>query len=208
MTCRVGAHRGWTRAGPENSLAAIAGAAEVADFAEIDVRLSADGIAVLSHDPVVGGLAVSDHAAKDLAAVGAPTFAEAVEAIGDFPLDIEVKPDVDPSVLVEVCRLARPVDWVTSFNWALADEVRRRRPDVATGLLLDAGWDFAGAVREATAGGHPLVLPHFSLVDGPVDGVEVAVWTVNDVEDAARLADYGVAAVISDRPDLIAEVCR
>lgn len=208
MACRIGAHRGWTAQGPENSTAALVAAAAVADFAELDVRRSVDGVAVLSHDPEVAGLVVAESTAAALASVGVATLAEVLAAVGDLPLDIEVKPDVDPAVLDEVCRTARPIDWVTSFDWALVDTARGRRPDLATGLLVDEGWDLDRAVEAAMAAGHRFVLPHHSMVVGPITGVDVAVWTVNDPSEAGRLVDYGVAAVISDRPDLLREVCR
>ena len=207
MGCLVGAHRGWTGAGPENSLSALTEAPTVADFAELDVRLSADGVAVLSHDEEVAGLAVVRTTAAALADVGVPSLADVVAALDGFPLDIEVKPDVDPIVLDQVCSVARPIDWITSFNWAFADEARARRPDVSTGLLVDEGWDLVRAIEAASRAGHRLVLPHHSLVAGPVGAVDLAVWTVNDPEDARWLVDYGVAAVISDRPDLLREVC-
>ena len=53
-------HRGQVVAGgpPENSLAAVAAALDQgADGVEVDVRVSADGVAVCSHDPDLGRLA-------------------------------------------------------------------------------------------------------------------------------------------------------
>src|SRR5262249_28283883 len=48
---QVTAHRGHSRAAPENTLAAVRRAIESgADYAEVDVQLTADGVAVLLHD--------------------------------------------------------------------------------------------------------------------------------------------------------------
>ena len=134
---RIGAHRGWTRHGPENSMPAVLGAAGVADFVELDVRRSADGIAVLAHDPVVAGVEVARATAAELASldlgggVGVPTLA-ALMAEGPLPLDIEVKPASGASaVLEEVVSLARPGDFVTSFEWELCDRVREVAPRTA-----------------------------------------------------------------------------
>ena len=44
------AHRGHRAAGPENSLRSVVAAFEVADGAEVDVLVTADGKAVLRHD--------------------------------------------------------------------------------------------------------------------------------------------------------------
>lgn len=213
---RIGAHRGFAVAAIENTVPAILAAREVADFAEIDVRAAGDGVPVLSHDPVVGGRPVADTPAGELAAldlghgVGVPTLAEALAAAGDLPVDLEVKPDVtDPDLLAAVVGLARPGDWLTSFRWDLCDAARALDPRVPTGLLVDAGWDGLAAIDAAQGGGHRQVAVHRSLateslvVAATSVGVGVAVWTVNDPGEARRLADYGVEAIISDRPDLI-----
>jgi glycerophosphoryl diester phosphodiesterase len=39
-------------------------------------------------------------------------------------------------------------------------------------------------------------------------GLAVQVWTVNDPADAARLLDWGVDALITDRPDVLVPLCR
>lgn len=51
---RVYAHRGATRAAPENSLAACAAAFALGASCEVDVRATRDGALVLMHDPFVG----------------------------------------------------------------------------------------------------------------------------------------------------------
>jgi len=66
-TVMVTSHRGYHKHHPENSLAAIRGAAELgAEFVEIDVRHTSDEIVVLMHDDTLdrttdGTGAVSDH---------------------------------------------------------------------------------------------------------------------------------------------------
>jgi glycerophosphoryl diester phosphodiesterase len=37
-------------------------------------------------------------------------------------------------------------------------------------------------------------------------GVPVQVWTVNEASDMVRLLDWGVAGLITDRPDLAVDV--
>jgi glycerophosphoryl diester phosphodiesterase len=213
---RIGAHRGFAVAATENTVPAVVAARRVADFAEIDVRAAGDGVPVLAHDPVVGGRAVADTPAHELAALdlghgaGVPTLAEALAAADDLPIDLELKPDVtDPDLLATVVGLARPGDWLTSFRWDLCAAARALDPTLATGLLVDEGWDAVAALEAARAGGHRQVAVHRSLAtEGFVlaaasAGVGVAVWTVNDPGEARRLADYGVEAIITDRPDLI-----
>lgn len=212
---RVGAHRGWTRHGPENTVPALLGARGAADFVELDVRRSVDGLAVLSHDPVVGGLEVAKATAAELAAldlgdgVGVPTLAGLL-AQDPLPLDIEVKPEVvEPDILDQVVALLRPEDMVSSFNWSIAARMRELAPGTPTGLLFETGIEFTEAIRAAVTGGHEWVLAEDVLVTGESvrmalgEGLAVGVWTVNTAKRAAELADYGVGAVISDHPDRI-----
>nr|WP_254716678.1 glycerophosphodiester phosphodiesterase family protein [Actinomadura sp. WMMB 499] len=42
--------------------------------------------------------------------------------------------------------------------------------------------------------------------DAHAAGLPVAVWTVNDPEDIARFAKYGVDAIVTDYPDVAADV--
>jgi len=55
------AHRGWSAAFPENTLTAYRNALEAgADLVEMDLRLTADGVPVISHDPDLKRLAGCD----------------------------------------------------------------------------------------------------------------------------------------------------
>jgi glycerophosphoryl diester phosphodiesterase len=90
------AHRGLTQHFPENTLAAFA-CALAAGFAgiETDVRLTADGEAVLFHDRVTpNGLAIAALTRNELShALGylVPTLAEALEALPDAMWNFEIK---------------------------------------------------------------------------------------------------------------------
>ena len=65
-TPRIAAHRGWSAAFPENTLPAFLGAARAgADDAEMDLRLTRDGVAVISHDPDLRRLGGRDLAIAD-----------------------------------------------------------------------------------------------------------------------------------------------
>jgi glycerophosphoryl diester phosphodiesterase len=120
----VVAHRGSSLAYPENTLAAFEAAiAAGADMIELDARLSADGVAVVSHDADVAGTTDgtgpineltldqirrldagrgrADRATSQGRRHGIPTLREALElAAGRIQVDIEVKnlpgePDFD-----------------------------------------------------------------------------------------------------------------
>ena len=57
------------------------------------------------------------------------------------------------------------------------------------------------------AGGTRVVTPRF-VADAHRASLAVQVWTVNTEADAARLLDWGVDALITDRPDIIVPLCR
>ena len=90
-------HRGWPRRFPDNTLTGFLAASAVADAIELDVRRSADGKLVLSHDPTVAGLVVSETpwsvlAELDLGDGHKPALLdEALAALPDTPVQLEVK---------------------------------------------------------------------------------------------------------------------
>lgn len=117
----VAAHRGWSAAYPENTLAAFRAAMDAgADQIETDVRVTADGALVLIHDATVdrttGGTGlVCEMTLDQLRQLDAgdgqriPTLEEFFELICDHPtltIDLELKeyPEfVDPAVAFDVC---------------------------------------------------------------------------------------------------------
>ncbi len=215
----IGAHRGLRLRYPDNTAAGILAAGEVADFVEIDVRAAADGTLVLSHDPVIAGSTVADSrwqqlTGLDLGAGQPPAMLDDVLDIG-VPLNIEIKhdpdePGFDPTYrfAYETAERARPFDVLTSFHWPTMHAVKQRFPDLATGLLLDVTGCLKDVLREAPRHGHTVVAVHWSHLDDDeklarvVDsGLQVVVWTVNDLDTARRLQSGGVSAIITDDPE-------
>ncbi|HVR32920.1 MAG TPA: glycerophosphodiester phosphodiesterase [Acidimicrobiia bacterium] len=218
----VWGHRGWPSRYPDNTVAGIRAAAEVAVGVEIDIRRSVDGQFVLSHDPELGGRAVAETAWSQLAAVDLAGHRPALlTEVMDIAarLDLEVKNDPSEPGFDDTHRTAREVaerarasDIVTSFWWPSMDAIRVSHPAVATGLLFSAPVDPLAAVRHAVDHGHHTIAPEHVLVDevlmtfAAAEGLEVVTWTVDDVAEATRLAGLGVSAIITNRPgELIAE---
>ena len=218
----VWGHRGWPSRYPDNTLAGIRAAAEVAAGVEVDIRRSADGQFVLSHDPEIGGRVVAETRWSHLASVDLaghrPALLTEITDIG-ARLDLEVKNDPSEPGFDDTHRSAREVaerarasDIVTSFWWPSMDAIRTSHPDVSTGLLFSAPVDPLAAVRHAVDHGHHAIAPQNVLVDevlmtfATAEGIEVVTWTVDDVAEATRLAGLGVSAIITNRPgELIAE---
>jgi glycerophosphoryl diester phosphodiesterase len=187
----VVAHRGASAELPENTLAAFERAVvRGADAVEFDVRLTADGVPVVVHDPdlerttdgvgpVVG---VTLEELKGLRVDGVhevPTLEEVLAALsGRIGLDVELKnipgepgftADAEPLVDATLAALERaafvgPV-LVSSFNPAAIAHARRLVPEVPTGLLTGYDVDPRDALALAVSEGHPWVLPFIGTVE-------------------------------------------
>lgn len=143
---RVFAHRGFALDAPENTLLAFAAAInEGVDFIETDVHATADGVAVVAHDPTLERTAgrterIEQLFSGDLENIHLgddqtiPTLQEALDAFPDTRFNIDVKCDaaVAPTVRAVLEIGAQDRVLLTSFK-----ERRRRRaqellPGVAT----------------------------------------------------------------------------
>jgi glycerophosphoryl diester phosphodiesterase len=191
------AHRGASVELPENTLVAFERAVgRGADAVELDVRLTADGVPVVLHDPdldrttdATGPLRTRTlHEVRRLridGRHGVPTLAEALAALsGRAAVDIELKnipgepdftPDEEPLVeatldVLEGSGFLGPVV-LTSFNPASIAYARRAAPDVPTGLLTGYDVDADVALGFAAREGHPWVLPFVRMVRGADEGL-------------------------------------
>jgi glycerophosphoryl diester phosphodiesterase len=219
----IGHRGGADGAEPDNSLEAIAGARDRgATWVEIDVRLSADGDVVLSHDPeTTDGNVVATTPSAEL---GLPTLLEALDVIDEHGLgvDVEIKSDpteehFDPNrgvvdATMAVLR-ARPPEGpvvVTSFDREAIGRVRELTGDDFPTALIAAG---LGDVDELAAGlldeGHDgVVLEQDAATADDVAtltdaGLVVWSYTVDDSATAQRLVEDGVSGVVTDVPQEI-----
>lgn len=231
----VVAHRGASVEQPENTIEAFEAAIDAgADAVEFDVRMTADGYAVVMHDPDVsrttgGSGLVSGMRLEETRKLGVPTVEETLRCIsGRAAADIEIKnlpgepdftPDREPAVEATLDAL-EAVGFpgqviVSSFNPASIARSRSLRPEVPTGLLTGYEVDAEEALGRATSHGHPWVLPFVSKVleagDGFAErvhdsGALLGVWIADDPETARRLFELGVDAVATNDPRAIVAV--
>lgn len=222
---RVIGHRGWPARHPDNTLAGIGEALAAVGMAEVDVRRSADGELLLSHDPALGGLVVADTpwavlAEVDLGGGRAPVLLDdLLAAFPTDPLNLEVKNDPgepghepDHRIALDTAGRARPGDLLSSFWWPSMDAVREAFPSVSTGLLFEEDVAMTAAIEHALGRGHRAVIPRFTVLlsdRGSISlarsaGLDVVTWTVNDPGVARDLAAAGVTAIITDDPGTIA----
>jgi glycerophosphoryl diester phosphodiesterase len=203
----VYAHRGASKAAPENTVAAFLLAKEMgADGVELDVHR---------------GLLVH-HDAEPVPA-DAPSLARALDACAPMVVNVEIKnlqgdPDYDPTNAVadEVVTLLhergrRDDVVVSSFNLATIDRVRELDSSIATAFLVMHAPDddvIGRVVDRARRHGHGGINPHHGgvtprLVElANAAGLVVSAWTVDDPERMRQLRDWGVDAIITNVPDV------
>jgi glycerophosphoryl diester phosphodiesterase len=226
---RVG-HRGARAHAPENTLASFRKAVELgADFVELDVHRSADGVPVVIHDADLarttdGTGFVSERTLAELKQLDAgggeriPTLAEVVAAVRDEAgLYIELKAAGTPALVVETLRAQDYVGAciVGSFQPELVAEAKRLEPRLRTAILfsqidVDAvalargcGADYVHPCWERSAARpHELLTPMW-IEQVRAAGLGIVAWHEERPEEIAALRRLGVDAICSDRPELL-----
>jgi glycerophosphoryl diester phosphodiesterase len=228
----VFAHRGGSKIGPENTITAFdRGLAAGADGLELDVQLSRDGIVVVHHDAILDrttrakGL-VKDRTARELASFDVPPLRAVLARYPKIGVILELKergPALAEAVVDEVLR-AGAIERVClgSFSVTALRAARAAAPAIATSaarfevrMALYRSWCGLSPGRVSyqafqvpeTSGGTRVVSPRFVQLAHKA-GIAVQVWTVDEPEDIRRLLDWGVDGIISDRPDVAAQVVK
>lgn len=228
----ISAHRGSSLAAPENTLAAIRRAVDDgADYVEIDVRQTADGVPVLLHDRDLRRVAGDDRRiwevpSAQLASIDAgswfsPTFAgepiptleQAIRAVGDRArLYIEVKPAPETPDLVrrvvEVLQAEEAVEGtiIASLNRAILDEVHTLEPGLRRAQLVHTSIGRLGEPGYDILAVRAALATPERVVTARRLGYELHVWTVNDPRAMSRFIDMGVDNIITDRPATLARL--
>lgn len=213
-------HRGAPRERPENTLASFLRALDLgADAVELDVHATRDGVVVVHHDFVpravssvaaLNGRPIAELTAAELETFRAsgeaiPTLHSVLEAIGpSATVYVEIKGrGIEAAVISTIATVpsARSIA-VHSFDHRAVVRARELQPGLAAGVLLASYLiDPEGALRAAGARDY---WQEWSMIDALlVDAVHAAkgrviAWTVNEAEDARRLASIGVDGICTD----------
>ena len=221
------AHRGGSALAPENTIEAFDnGLALGADGLELDVHLSRDGTVVVHHDRVLDRTTmlrgpIADRTADELRRAAVPALADVLARYREPRVIIELKVNSEAlaRAAVDVVRRADAVDRVCfgSFGWRVLRAVRAIEPSVATSAAREevrfalyrswcrwpvTGVAYSGYQVPELAGRTRVVSPRF-VEDAHAAGLGVQVWTVDTEEATRRLIDWGVDALITDRPDIV-----
>lgn len=228
----VTAHRGSSKAAPENTMAAVKKAIEDgADWVEIDVQETADGEVVLFHDSDFMKLAgvnlkIWDATMADLRDIdigswfGAdfkdervPTLADVLaECKGKAGVNIELKyyghdKQLEQRVvdIVEAHDMASDIV-IMSLKIEAVRKMKSIRPDWKAGLLMSVS---AGGLKNIDA---DFLAVNATFADRRFirnahgNRQEVYVWTVNDAPTMSTMIGRGVDNLITDKPALARSV--
>ena len=202
-------HRGARalRSIPENTLESFDRAlADGCDGFEFDVRLTADAVPVICHDPRIGGVEIAHASAVQL-----KHLARLEDVLSRYQerafLDIELKVGGLEEITVHMLQQYPPRRGfvVSSFLPEVLLAVRANEPTVPLGLICETRAQLL-PWKEL-----PLeyVISRYTLATVSLvrevhgAGKKLFVWTVNNAAGMARLRDLGVDGLISDETELL-----
>jgi len=196
---------------PENTLASFELClGHGCDGFEFDVRLSADGQAVICHDATIGGMKIENTEAKSLPL---PTLEDVLRQFAQRAfLDIELKvAGLGLQTLAELRKHPPQKGYVvSSFLPDVLTAIHDLDPAIPLGSLCETRGQLRGW-REMPA---EWVIPQFKLADGKLvelvhaAGKRIIVWTVNYAARMREFAACGVDAIITDETELMVRSLR
>ncbi len=197
---------------PENTFASFDQAlADGCDGFEFDVRLTADGQAVIVHNPQSRGIEIARATAQQLTWL--PLLQDVLARYRDSAfLDIELKvPGLEP-MIVNLLRKYAPSRGfvVSSFLPEILRCIRGESPSIPLGLICETKLQL-GEWRQSPA---EYVIPHHSLTSTKLirelreAGKMILVWTVNERSGMRRFEKAGVDGLISDDTKLLGGTFR
>jgi len=228
----VTAHRGGAFDMPENTIAAIQRAiGEGADWIEIDVQESSDGVVMVIHDSdlkKVGGnpvkiwdataeqlrdIDIGSYVGQEFSSERVPTLDEVLKAChGKVGVNIELKyyghdQDLEQRVvdLVEANEMSTEVVLMSLKSQGIA-KIKKLRPSWTVGLLTAvAAGDLTRADADFLAVKDSLATSAF-VQSAHRHGKSVSAWTLNDPHSMSLMISRGVDNLITDRPALARRV--
>jgi len=234
---RVIAHRGASGYVTENTLAAVKRAVELnADAVEVDIWRTTDDSLVVFHDRNTArltddSLVVPESTYKELRGLKLPgetyipTLRSVLEILpSDTEIFIEIKccweegeaGQVFP-MLGELLRETATMEQarLISFNMEKLVDAKEHVPEVPLYWLTSEQQQVSDLVSKVSDAGIDGLDVHHDLISEELmtqarsKDMDVYVWTVNDPERAAELANvYGVNGITTDYPDRIMEAVK
>ncbi|MGI9569253.1 MAG: glycerophosphodiester phosphodiesterase family protein [Desulfobulbia bacterium] len=231
-TVAVTAHRGSSARAPENTMPAIELAIQDgADFAEIDVQETADGVVVLFHDTDLRRMAgvnkgIWDISYKEMSELDigswfsekfsdtrVATLEEVIRAVkGKMKLNIELKFNGHSQNLEsEVVRLVREAQFedeciITSLHASGVRNVANVDKDLRRGLIVTANIGDLTSLDVDILAVNANAVTRDLVTRAHRADMEVHVWTVNDPNQMLTMIHMGVDNIMTDSPELLVEL--
>ena len=229
---QITAHRGASGAAPENTMAAVERAIGAeADWVEIDVQETADGVVIVAHDSdfmKVSGdptkiweatyadlqeLDIGSWFGPEFADQRVPTLAEVLDTCkGKAGVNIELKyyghdQQLEKRVIELVEGRGMESDIVImSLKREGVEKVQALRPDWTVGLLATMTMgDLTRLDVDFLAVNAKTATPGF-VRSAHRNGKQVYAWTVNDIVGMSTQFSRGIDSLITDEPALAREV--
>ena len=202
-------HRGAraVRSIPENTLESFDRAlADGCDGFEFDVRLTADGVGVICHDPRFGRIEIARATAAQLGQC--PHLENVLSRYQERAfLDIELKVSGLENISLNLLRKYPPRRGyvVSSFLPEGLSAIGVQDPSVPLGLICDTRSELL-RWKELPV---EYVIPNHKLARASLlrelkdAGKKVLVWTINEPAAMVRFYELGVDGIISDNPSLL-----
>lgn len=229
------AHRGCSYNAPENTMMAFENAVKAtADYIELDVHETKDGVIVVIHDDSLKRTTgvnkkiydVTYDEIKELDAGSyfgpdekfkecrIPTLEEVMDYTkGKIKLNIEIKlSDKEPHLVQKVAELIEKYEYldecyVTSMNYKALTQIKEIDENIKTGYVLTEAYGNFYNIENVDAFSVNLAYINKNVVDAiHYRGKKLFVWTINNEKDAERLVTMGVDAIISDNPVMTRKV--
>ena len=192
-------HRGARAVHPENTVTALKEGMKCADFVEIDIRLTKDGIPVVMHDATLdrttnGSGPVSGKTLLEIQQLDAgdghsvPTLQEVCDlCLPSCGIVAEIKESGSEEAVCSIlCEYDPHFLWIVSFLPESIRTVKRLLPRVKAGLICSTDCDEPFSPVLST--GADAILPrtdnltHEMVAEAHRQGLSVIIWTLNTPE--------------------------
>ena len=194
---------------PENTMESFDRALlDGCDGFEFDVRLTADGQAVICHDAQSGGFEIARASVAQLRNL--PRLEDVLSRYQERAfLDIELKVGGLEKITMALLRRNRPLRGfvISSFLPGVLLAIRMEDENVPLGLICESGTELLRWNELPVE----YVIPHYKLLTSSLGmelkgaGKKILVWTVNDPAAMTRFQDLGVDGIISDETELLCQ---
>ena len=230
----VTAHRGSSLKAPENTISALQQAiADGADYAEIDVQTTADGVVVLMHDAdlmrvasidrrigeiryaELGNIDIGSWFSKDFSNERTATLDEAIRFCkGRIKLNIELKYNrPDTELAGKVGEIIRKNSFtrncvVSSLEYGKLKKFKASFPEIKIGLIVyQSIGDFTHSKVDFLSIDAAQATSQV-VTEARQNGKQIHAWTINDLQTTLAMIEVRVDNIITDKPDAVRKLLQ